>query len=81
MYLLLVLLLWGKLHDQSNIREKGLFCFTFEGTVHRDMEWWHMPLTLRRQRQVGLCEFKASLVYKMSSRMARATQRNPISKN
>ena len=29
-----------------------------------------------------LCEFKASLVYKVSSRTARAfTQKNPISKN
>jgi hypothetical protein len=26
-------------------------------------------------------EFKASLVYKVSSRTARATQRNPVSKN
>jgi hypothetical protein len=26
-------------------------------------------------------DFKASLVYKMSSRTARATQRNPVSKN
>jgi hypothetical protein len=29
---------------------------------------------------VGLCEFEASLVYKSSSRPARATQRNPILK-
>jgi hypothetical protein len=28
-----------------------------------------------------ISEFKASLVYKMSSRTARATQRNPVSKN
>jgi len=35
---------------------------------------------LRRQRQVDLCEFEASLVYGASSRMARATQRNPVSK-
>ena len=29
-------------------------------------QWWHMPLNpaLRRQSQVDLCEFKASLVYK-----------------
>jgi hypothetical protein len=27
------------------------------------------------------CEFKASLVYRVSSRTARATQRNPVSKN
>jgi len=32
---------------------------------------------LRRQRQAGLCDFEASLVYKMSSWTARATQRNP----
>jgi hypothetical protein len=33
---------------------------------------------LRRQRQVGLCEFK---VYRVSSRTARVTQRDPVSKN
>jgi hypothetical protein len=32
-----------------------------------------------RGRQIS--EFKASLVYKVSSRTARATQRNPVSKN
>jgi hypothetical protein len=35
----------------------------------------------QRQRQVDLCEFKASLVYRTSSRIARDTQRNPVSKN
>jgi hypothetical protein len=41
-----------------------------------------MPLipALGRQRQ-GISEFEASLVYKVSSRTARATQRNPLSKN
>jgi hypothetical protein len=34
-----------------------------------------------RQRQVDHCEFKVSLVYRMSSRTAGATQRNPVSKN
>jgi hypothetical protein len=34
-----------------------------------------------RQRQVDLYEFKASLVYRVSSRTARATQRNPVLKN
>ena len=29
---------------------------------------------------MDLCEFKASLVYKASSRMRRATQRNPVAK-
>jgi hypothetical protein len=35
---------------------------------------------LRRQRQMDVCEFKASLVYRVSSRIARAIQRNPILK-
>ena len=34
---------------------------------------------LERQRQVDLCEFMASLVYRASFRTARATQRNPVS--
>jgi hypothetical protein len=40
-----------------------------------------MPLipALGRQRQIA--EFKASLVYRVSSGIARATERNPISKN
>ena len=40
-----------------------------------------MPLipALGRQKQVDLSEFKASLVYKVSSRLARTvTQRNPV---
>jgi hypothetical protein len=35
---------------------------------------------LRRQRQSDLSEFEASLVYRVSSRTARATQRDPVSK-
>ena len=31
-----------------------------------------------RQRQSDLCEFKASLVYRVSSKTARATQRNHL---
>ena len=45
--------------------------------------WWSMPLipALGRQRQVDLCEFKSNLVYRVSSRTARAvTQRNPVLK-
>jgi hypothetical protein len=40
-----------------------------------------MPLipALSRQRQADF--FKATLVYKVSSRTARAIQRNPVSKN
>ena len=40
-----------------------------------------MTPALRRQRQAYLCEFKASLVYRISSRTAWATQRNPVSKS
>ena len=32
-------------------------------------------------RDRRIYEFEASLVYKVSSRIARATQRNPVSKN
>ena len=41
-----------------------------------------MPLipALGRERQVDLCEFEASLVYRVSSRTVRDTQRNPVSK-
>ena len=35
---------------------------------------------LGRQRQVNLCEFEASLVYRVSSRIARATQKNSFTK-
>jgi hypothetical protein len=38
-------------------------------------------LAPRSQRQEDICEFDASLVYKISYRTARATQRNPILKN
>ena len=37
-------------------------------------------LTLGRERQMDLCEFKASLVYRVSSRTAKVTQRNPVLK-
>jgi hypothetical protein len=35
---------------------------------------------LRRQKQVDVCEFEGSMVYRVSSRTARTTQRNPVSK-
>jgi hypothetical protein len=42
----------------------------------------HTPLipALGRQKQAGLFEFEASLVYRGSSRTARATQRKPCLK-
>jgi hypothetical protein len=33
-----------------------------------------------REAEAGISEFEASLVYKVSSRTARAIQRNPVSK-
>jgi hypothetical protein len=43
-------------------------------------QWWRTPLipALGRQRQAS---FEASLVYRVSSRIARTIQRNPVSKN
>lgn len=40
-----------------------------------------MVAALRKQKQIELCEFKASLVYKLISRTARATQWDLVSKN
>jgi hypothetical protein len=42
-----------------------------------------MPLipALGKQRQVDLCEFKPILVYRVSSKTDKATQRNPVSQN
>ena len=34
-----------------------------------------------RQKQGNLCEFMPSLVFRTSSRIGKATQRNPVSKN
>jgi hypothetical protein len=49
----------------------------------RSWVWWHST-TLGRQHLGGrsrqISEFKGSLVYRVSSRTARATQRNPVSK-
>ena len=46
-------------------------------------QWGHTPLipALRKQRQADLCEFRACLVYRVSSRTASATQRNPVLEN
>jgi hypothetical protein len=54
-----------------------LLCFVNKTLAGR---WWCTPLipVLGRRRRIS--EFKASLVYRVSSRTARATQRNPVSK-
>jgi hypothetical protein len=54
--------------------------------THFPGRWWRTPLipALGRQRQalsLRISEIEGSLVYKVSSRTARATQRNPVSKN
>ena len=43
-------------------------------------QWQHTTsiTAFVKQRQVGLCEFEARLVYRVSSRIARATQRNLV---
>jgi hypothetical protein len=44
--------------------------------------WWYTPLIpALGSRGRRISEFEASLVYKVSSRTARAIQRNPVSKN
>ena len=45
--------------------------------------YWCTPLTpaLGRQRRKDLTEFEVSLIYPVSPKMARAMQRDPISKN
>jgi hypothetical protein len=43
--------------------------------------WWCTPLIPALESETGgFSEFKASLVYRVSSRTARATQRNSVSK-
>jgi hypothetical protein len=47
--------------------------------ITRSGWWWrHTPFipALGRQRQADLCEFKDTLVYRVSSRTATATQQN-----
>ena len=47
-------------------------------THFQGQAWWCTLLipALRRQRQVDLCKFEASLIYKASFRTVRAIQRN-----
>ena len=53
----------------------------YKATIARWLWYTPLILALQRQRQVDLCKFKASLIYRVSSRRARGTQRNPVLKN
>jgi hypothetical protein len=63
------------------------FTLLFLSTKAFDLSraWWRMPLTTALGGGGGrgsrISEFEASLVYRVSSRTARAAQRNPASKN
>jgi hypothetical protein len=41
--------------------------------------WWHTPL-IPGGRNMHISEFKANLIYRKSSRAARATQKDPVLK-
>ena len=47
--------------------------------------WWYTPLISvlggKWQRQMEIGEFKDNLLYRVSSRTAKDTQKNPVSKN
>jgi hypothetical protein len=63
-----------------------LYTLTYYFSVKKWIDcwaWWHTPLipALGGGRGRQISEFEASLVYKVSSRTARALQRNPVSKN
>jgi hypothetical protein len=70
-----------KHHDQINLGGKVLFHLTIFKTysVTEGSQGKNSRQSGGRGRWIS--EFKASLVYKVSSRTARATQRNPVSKN
>jgi hypothetical protein len=45
-------------------------------------QWWHMPLSQHLGgRGTWISDFRAILVYRVSSRIPRALQRNPVPKN
>ena len=57
------------------VKNKGMFKNKKDGQV-----WWPRPSipALRDAEAGGSLEYKASLVYTVSSRTARITQRNPV---
>lgn len=71
---------------RSHLRTRELLWSVISDGVknkHLTGQWWwtHLIPALRRQRQVDLYEFEANLVYRASSRTAKTTQWDPVSKN
>lgn len=66
-------------HDQTFFSAGSAKELEFLGNLEG---WWRTPLipVLWRQRQM-ISKFKVTLIYRVSSRTARGTQRNPVSKN
>jgi hypothetical protein len=63
------------------MRPRGQGLRRNQGRTRETRQWWCTLFIPALGRQ-DLCEFKASLVYRLSSRTARAIQRNnPVCKN
>ena len=64
---------WEILHQNS------IFIGAFKSRVYyRTVMVQPLIPVFNRQRQADLCEIEASLVYRVGSRTARTTQRNPV---
>ena len=73
---------WAKAREKQTQADNAWAYFRALRFWNIDSQWC-MPLlwALGRQRQINLCKFEASLVYRASSRTARTfTQRNPVLK-
>jgi hypothetical protein len=62
--------------DQDFLKDLPHILKTFVPTIYTLFSY--RKCQLRRQRKADLSEFEASLVYRVKSRTARVTQRNPI---
>jgi hypothetical protein len=68
--------------SHTNINSEQ-FCMAFLSVRNKQARrWWRTPLipALGKHRGRRISELEASLVYRASSRTARATQKNPVSK-